>query len=106
MSDSFKLLDYSRFTTYSIKERISKVDIKDFSTPWKKGSSFSDFLDTLHGILGDKGLLTGADIHSGYHTDPRGVGDVQPDVVLRPASTDEMSQIMAICHAASRPVVV
>ena len=56
MSDSFKLLDYSRFTTYSIKERISKIDIKDFSTPWEKGRSFSAFLDTLPSILAGNDL--------------------------------------------------
>ncbi len=66
----------------------------------------TEVLDALHRILGDKGLLTGADVHSGYHTDPRGTGDVCPDVVLRPASTAEMSQIMAVCHGASQPVVV
>jgi FAD/FMN-containing dehydrogenase len=66
----------------------------------------TDVLDALHSILGDKGFLTGGDVHVGYHTDPRGVGDVHPSVVLRPRSTDEMSQIMAICHAASQPVVV
>jgi FAD/FMN-containing dehydrogenase len=63
-------------------------------------------LNALHGILGDKGLVTGADVHEGYHTDPRGLGDVRPDVVLRPASTDQVSQIMKICHDAAQPVVV
>ena len=62
--------------------------------------------DTLRAILGDKGFLTGADVHSGYHTDPRGKVDARPDMVLRPASTQEMSQIMAACHAASQPVVI
>lgn len=66
----------------------------------------TDVLETLHGILGGKGVLTGADVHSGYHTDPRGTGDVRPEVVLRPASTEQISQIMAVCHAASQPVVV
>lgn len=62
--------------------------------------------DTLRAILGDKGFLTGADVHSGYHTDPRGTVDARPDMVLRPASTQEMSQIMAACQAASQPVVI
>lgn len=48
----------------------------------------------------------GADVHAAYSTDARGEGDVQPEMVLRPASTDEMSQIMQLCHAASQPVVV
>lgn len=66
----------------------------------------TNVLEALHGILGDKGLLTGSDVHSRYFTDPRGPGAVHPDVVLRPASTREMSQLMAVCHAASQPVVV
>jgi hypothetical protein len=54
--DSFKpnapfKLDYSKLKTYSIKERHSKVNIKDFSSPFKKGSSFASFLDTLPSIL-------------------------------------------------------
>jgi FAD/FMN-containing dehydrogenase len=66
----------------------------------------TDILSTLHGILGDKGLLTGGDVHPGYHTDPRGTGDVHPEAVLRPASTKQMSQIMQACHAVAQPVVV
>jgi hypothetical protein len=56
MSNSFQDLDYSKFTTYSIKDRISKVDKKDFSTPWKKGRGFSTFLDTLPSILAGNDL--------------------------------------------------
>lgn len=66
----------------------------------------TEVLDALHRILGDKGLVTGGDVHAGYHTDSRGAGEVRPEVVLRPASTEEMSQIMAVCHAASQSVVV
>lgn len=51
-------LDYSKLQTYSIKERHSKVSIKDFSSPWKKGDSFLNFLDTLPAIL------AGNDLHS------------------------------------------
>jgi len=56
MNDSFKQLDYSRLKTYSIKKRISKVDCKNFSTPWEKGRLFSDFLDTLPSILAGNDL--------------------------------------------------
>ena len=66
----------------------------------------TDILENFRDILGAKGVLSGTDVHSGYHTDSRGVGDVKPDVVLRPASTAELSQVMSICHAASQPVVV
>ncbi len=56
MKDPFKPLDYSKFKTYSIKGRHSKVDIKDFSTPWKKGQPFLSFLDTLPSILAGNDL--------------------------------------------------
>jgi len=56
MDSSFKNLDYSRLKAYSIKDRISKVDCKDFSAPWKKGGSFSAFLDTLPSILAGNDL--------------------------------------------------
>ena len=56
MSDPFKPLDYSKLKTYSIKDRHSKVDIKDFSTPWEKGSRLSAFLDTLPSILAGNDL--------------------------------------------------
>ncbi len=56
MKDPFKPLDYRKLKTYSIRERHSKVDIKDFSTPWKKGQSFSSFLDTLPSILAGNDL--------------------------------------------------
>ena len=63
-------------------------------------------LENLHRILGDKGIVTGADVHEGYYTDPRGLGDVRPNAVLRPASTAELSQIMKVCHDTAQPVVV
>jgi len=66
----------------------------------------TDLLKALHRILGDSGLLVGADVHAGYATDARGLGDVHPEVVLRPANTDELSQIMTVCHGAAQPVVV
>ncbi|MFH2059001.1 MAG: hypothetical protein ABIJ59_08875 [Pseudomonadota bacterium] len=56
MADAFKPLNYSKLSTYSIKDRKSKVDIKDFSTPWKKGQSFNQFLDTLPAILAGRDL--------------------------------------------------
>ena len=66
----------------------------------------TDIFDNLRRILGDKGILSGSDVHEGYYTDPRGTGDVRPEVVLRPATTDALSQVMALCHAAAQPVVV
>ncbi|MBU1194340.1 MAG: hypothetical protein KKE62_02650 [Proteobacteria bacterium] len=53
---NYKNLDYSKLVTYSIKDRHSTVNIKDFSTPWKKNGSFNDFLDTLPAILAGNDL--------------------------------------------------
>ncbi|MEH0021182.1 MAG: hypothetical protein V6Z89_16130 [Desulfobacter sp.] len=55
MADA-KPLDYSRLTTYSIKDRKSLVSKDDFSTPWTSGGSLADFLDTLPAILAGKDI--------------------------------------------------
>lgn len=49
-------LDYNKLATYSIHDRKSLVNIKDFSSAWKKGSSFKDFLDSLPSILAGNDL--------------------------------------------------
>ena len=46
-----KSLDYSKLSTYSIKNRKSLVSKEDFSRPWTKGKGFDTFLDRLPGIL-------------------------------------------------------
>ena len=56
MNSTFKNLDYGKLKTYSIHDRKSMVDIRDFSKPWTKGGSFSDFLSTLPSILAGKDL--------------------------------------------------
>ncbi len=47
----FHPIDLSGLKTYSIAERKSKVSAADFASPWKKGSGFKDFLDSLPDIL-------------------------------------------------------
>ena len=49
-------LDFSRFTTYPIRDRKSKVAITDFSTPWHQGGSLGQFIDSLPDILAGKDL--------------------------------------------------
>lgn len=56
MNDSLNNLDFGRLKTYSIHDRKSMVNIKDFSTPWEKGGSFSDFVKTLPAILAGNDL--------------------------------------------------
>lgn len=51
MSREFKPLDLSKVKTYSLKNRKSKVDLEDFSRPYRAGSRFKDFLEGLPRIL-------------------------------------------------------
>jgi hypothetical protein len=46
-----KKIDTKGIKTYSIKGRESKVKTGDFAKPFKKGTSFSDFLSSLPNIL-------------------------------------------------------
>jgi hypothetical protein len=43
-------------TTYSLKDRKSKVSRKDFAKPWSAGSSFDTFLESLPNLLAAKDL--------------------------------------------------
>lgn len=56
MNNPFKHLDFSKINTYSIKDRPSKVDIKDFARPHKKGTPFQSFLESLPAILAGNDL--------------------------------------------------
>ena len=56
MDNSIKPINLSKITTYSIMDRKSKVDIKNFAKPWKSGQNFSYFLDNLPSILGSQDL--------------------------------------------------
>lgn len=60
----------------------------------------------LRQAVGRPGFLEGADVGTRYHSDPRGIGETVPPLVLRPASTQEVSKILAICHRDNQPVVV
>lgn len=47
----YKPVDLSKIKTYSVKNRKSKVNKKDFAGVYKKRSSFKSFIDGLPGIL-------------------------------------------------------
>ena len=49
-------IDLSGIKTYSLQERHSKVSLKDFGAPWKKGGSFREFVDRLPRILAGESL--------------------------------------------------
>lgn len=56
MPDKFKPIDLSGVSTYSLTDRQSLVSTDDFAKPWRKGSSYRDFLANLPGILAGKDL--------------------------------------------------
>ncbi|MDZ7833091.1 MAG: hypothetical protein U5L07_15185 [Desulfobacterales bacterium] len=56
MPYDFTPLKLKGLTTYSLADRKSKVSRKDFASPWQKGKSYADFLNTLPDILGSRDL--------------------------------------------------
>jgi hypothetical protein len=49
-------LDYSKLSTYSIKDRKSLVSRDDFAKPWTKGEGLGDFFERLPAILAGKDI--------------------------------------------------
>jgi FAD/FMN-containing dehydrogenase len=49
-------------------------------------------------------VLTGDDIDARYHTDMAGIPVAPPLAVVRPRSTEEVSQFLKLCHQARVPV--
>ncbi len=57
MADPITPIDLTKITTYSVKDRKSKVSASDFSKPWVAGNSFARFLSTLPAILAGNDLV-------------------------------------------------
>ncbi len=64
----------------------------------------TDLLNQIIAIVGANGVLTGDDVSS-RAADWLGLTTCQAKAIIRPASTDELSQVMALCHAAGQVVV-
>ncbi|MEM6322668.1 MAG: FAD-binding oxidoreductase [Pseudomonadota bacterium] len=64
----------------------------------------ADIIDTMKDIVGPAQVLTGADTKP-YRTDWTQNYPSDPDAVLRPGSTKEVSDILRAAHAAGVPVV-
>jgi len=62
-------------------------------------------IEKLQDIVGPKGYLSGSNIGERYTTDVSGRRYGTPTLVLRPASTEEVSEILAACHEAGQPVL-
>lgn len=62
-------------------------------------------LDELATLLGPQGCLIGTAVAEAARSDASRTGRDLPMALLRPASVDEVSRAMALCHAAGQAVV-
>ena len=62
-------------------------------------------LDRLHAIVGDTGVITDDCEKSPYLNDERGYYTGATPMVVRPASTEEVSEIVRICNETRTPIV-
>jgi FAD/FMN-containing dehydrogenase len=61
-------------------------------------------IDDLRAAFDATTVLTDADIDARYHTDMAGIPVAPPLAVVRPRTTDEVSQFLRLCHQAHVPV--
>ncbi len=62
--------------------------------------------DRLSAVVDKNTLVIAHDISEKYHADWSGADPCEPAALLKPKSTEELSQIMALCHEYDQPVVV
>lgn len=60
----------------------------------------------LHDLLGPQGCLTGADVPEAARSDGSRSGQMLPLALLRPATVEQVSAALAICHRHGQKVVV
>jgi len=63
-----------------------------------------DLLQAVSEIVGPQGMLLGNDV-SARPNHSWGIGSCAAKAIVRPASTDELSRVMQLCHAANQAVV-
>jgi len=61
-------------------------------------------IDDLRAAFDATTVLTGADIHTRYHTTMAGIPVPPPLAVMRPRSTEDVSKFLKLCHHARVPV--
>ncbi len=61
-------------------------------------------LDQIAATLGPNGLLVGDDIDDRYRHAQFDIRRGEPEFVMRPANTGEVSKVLALCHDAGQPV--
>ncbi|MCH7507509.1 MAG: FAD-binding oxidoreductase [Proteobacteria bacterium] len=64
----------------------------------------NNLLDQIQEIVGPSGMLLGEDVASRSDSWPP-MGGCQAKAIIRPASTEEVSKILKLCHAAGQVVV-
>ncbi|HSV70705.1 MAG TPA: FAD-binding oxidoreductase [Methylibium sp.] len=64
----------------------------------------SGTLAQLRAVVGEQGVLTGEDVRS--RNPGVFMARIEADAIVRPASTEQVAQVLAICDAARQPVVV
>ena len=64
----------------------------------------TELLTALHDVVGNGGVLTGADVANRASGIWRSAG-IEAQAILRPRDTGEVSRILALCNAARQPVV-
>lgn len=63
----------------------------------------SDLIEQLRAALGDKGVLTGADAEEKAQGAFSALGT--PLAVVRPASTEEVAEVLKLCQSTGQPIV-
>jgi FAD/FMN-containing dehydrogenase len=66
----------------------------------------NNLIASLVELLDPSTVLTGADISEKYHADWSGADPCQPLALLKPKTTQQLSEIMALCHQHGQPVVI
>ena len=62
-------------------------------------------LDRLHAVVGNPGVITDANDKSPYLSDERGYYTGTTPMVVRPSSTEEVSEVVRICNETCTPIV-
>ena len=66
----------------------------------------NNLIASLVELLDSSTVLTGADISEKYHADWSGADPCQPLALLKPKTTQQLSEIMGLCHEHNQPVVI
>ena len=70
-----------------------------------KAASTLQLIEDVRAIVGDRGLLTGGDAHMRSCDPFRDVPMLGP-MIVRPAETDELARVIALCATRGQHVVV